>query len=66
MVERVQDCMTEGSLKSDDAEEVALLLLSTCNGFFGLYVSKKAFDTHEEMHKKYQRMFNRLLVGLLK
>jgi AcrR family transcriptional regulator len=66
MVERVQECMEEGSLKSDDAEEVAMLLLSTCNGFFGLYVSKKASDPHEEMHKKYQRMFHRLLVGLLK
>lgn len=64
MVERVKDCMAEGSLKNDDAEEVALLLLSTCNGFFGLYVSKKLSDSIDEMHKKYHRMFQRLLVGL--
>lgn len=65
MKQRVQDCMREGSLKPDDPEEVALLLLSTCNGFFGLYVSKKLSDSRDEMHQKYKRMFNRLLVGLV-
>lgn len=65
MVERVKDCMEEGSLKKDNPEEVALLLLAICNGFFGLYVSKKIFDPLDEMHKKYHRMFKRLLVGLV-
>lgn len=64
MVERVQDCMNDKSLKQDDAEEVALLLLSTCNGFFGLYVSKKLSDPPDAMYKKYQRMFQRILDGL--
>ena len=64
MVERVQDCMNEKSLKYDDAEEVALLLLSTCNGFFGLYVSKKLHDPTDVMYKKYKRMFQRMLDGL--
>lgn len=64
MVERVQQCMDENSLKVDSAEEVALLLLSTCNGFFGLYVSKKLSDPPEEMYEKYMRMFSRLLNGL--
>jgi AcrR family transcriptional regulator len=64
MVKRVQDCMNEQSLKVDDAEEVALLLLSTCNGFFGLYVSKKLTDTPDTMYKKYKRMFQRMLDGL--
>ncbi|WP_458774004.1 TetR/AcrR family transcriptional regulator [Desulforhopalus sp. 52FAK] len=64
MVERVQECMDDNSLKSDDAEEVALLLLATCNGFFGLYVSKKLSDPKEEMHRKYRKMFQRLLDGL--
>lgn len=65
MVDRVKDCMKEGSLKKDNPEEVALLLLSTCNGFFGLYVSKKIYDPLDEMQKKYHRMFGRLLVGLV-
>lgn len=65
MVERVKDCMKEGSLKKDNPEEVALLLLSTCNGFFGLYISKKISDSLDEMHKKYHRMFKRLLAGLV-
>lgn len=64
MVERVQECMHERSLKEDDAEEVALLLLSTCNGFFGLYVSKKLNDNPVEMYAKYKRMFSRMLAGL--
>ncbi len=64
MVERVKQCMNEKSLKQDDADEVAMLLLSTCNGFFGLYVSKKLADPPEEMYKKYKRMFHRVLNGL--
>lgn len=65
MVDRVRECMDEGSLKRDDPEEVATLLLATCNGFFGLYVSKKASDTPSAMKAKYDRMFRRLLNGLL-
>lgn len=64
MVERVKECMADGSLRRDDPEEVALLLLSTCNGFFGLYVSKKVRDSREEMEGKYFRMYRRLLKGL--
>lgn len=64
MVDRVRDCMLEGSLKQDDPEEVATLLLATCNGFFGFYVSKKASDTPQEMKAKYDRMYRRLLNGL--
>lgn len=61
---RVRECMEDGSLKGDSAEEVAMLLLATCNGFFGLYVSKKRKDSKEELHAKYRRMFARLLAGL--
>jgi len=64
MVERVRDCMEEGSLKDDQAEEVAMLLLSTCNGFFGLYISKKRTGTIAEMELQYNRMYRRLLNGL--
>lgn len=64
MVDRVRECMEEGSLKMDNAEEVAMLLLCTCNGFFGLYVSKKNTDSPTEMRAKYDRMFQRLLKGL--
>lgn len=64
MVERVRECMQEGSLKDDDPEEVAMLLLATCNGFFGMYVSKKATDNPDEMKAKYQRTYQRLLKGL--
>jgi AcrR family transcriptional regulator len=64
MVDRVKDCMREKSLKDDDAGEVATLLLATCNGFFGMYVSKKLSDTPAEMKAKYQRMYQRLLNGL--
>lgn len=64
MVERVKECMDEKSLRQDDADEVAMLLLSTCNGFFGLYVSKKISDPPEEMFQKYKRMFHRILNGL--
>ena len=64
MVERVKECMADGSMKQDDPEEVALLLLSTCNGFFGLYVSKKVSGSRLEMEAHYHRMYRRLLNGL--
>jgi AcrR family transcriptional regulator len=64
MVDRVRDCMRDGSLREDDPEEVAMLLLATCNGFFGMYVSKKVSDTPTEMKAKYQRMYQRLQNGL--
>lgn len=64
MVNRVRDCMQDGTLKDDDPEEVAMLLLSTCNGFFGMYISKKVSDTPAEMKAKYQRMYQRLQHGL--
>lgn len=64
MVDRVRECMAEGSIKEDDPEEVAMLLLSTCNGFFGLYVSKKMSGTVAEMKQQYERMYGRLLEGL--
>lgn len=66
MVDRVKQCMDEGSLKQDNPEEVAMLLLSICNGFFGMYVSKKISDSPKEMKAKYKRMYNRLLQGLQK
>jgi AcrR family transcriptional regulator len=65
MVDRVRDCMQEGSFVEDDADEVAMLLLSTCNGFFGLYYSKKRTDSQAQMKAKYERMYLRLLNGLL-
>ena len=64
MVDRVRACMTEGSLKDDDAAEVATLLLATCNGFFAMYVSKKRTDSQVEMKAKYDRMYRRLMSGL--
>jgi len=64
MEERVRECMADGSLKNDSPEEEAMLLLATCNGFFGLYVSKKRKDTEKAMHGKYLRIFERLLAGL--
>lgn len=64
MVARVRECMDDGSLKDDDPEEVARLLLCTCNGFFGLYVSKKMSDPIEVMKEKYDRMYLRLMRGL--
>ena len=64
MVDRVRDCMSEGTLKDDDPEEVAMLLLATCNGFFGMYVSKKVSDEPAEMKAKYLRTYQRLLKGL--
>jgi AcrR family transcriptional regulator len=64
MVDRVRDCMLDGTLKDDDPEEVAMILLATCNGFFGMYVSKKISDTAAEMKAKYQRMYQRLQNGL--
>lgn len=65
MVDRVRDCMEEGALKEDNPDEVAMLLLSTCNGFFGLYVSKKVTGTLAQMKTSYERMYQRLLHGLL-
>lgn len=64
MEDRVRECMLDGSLHDDDPEEVAMLLLATCNGFFGLYVSKKKKDSLEEMRAKYARTFSRILNGL--
>ncbi len=64
MTDRVRECMEDGSFRDDDPDEVAMLLLSTCNGFFGLYISKKRQDTPEEMRAKYTRMYSRILKGL--
>ena len=64
MVDRIRECMAEGSLRQDDPEEVAMLLLCTCNGFFAQYVSKKVVDTPVVMKEKYWRMYKRLLHGL--
>ena len=64
MVARVKECMADGSLRPDDPEEVALQLLATCNGFFGLYVSKKEKAGLSEMRGRYLRMYHRLLRGL--
>lgn len=66
MAELVHSCMQEGSLKKDSPQEVALLLFSACNGFFGLYYSKKRTDTPGEMKAKYLRTYLRLLQGLQK
>lgn len=65
MVDRVRECIVEGFFKEDSAEEIAMLLLSTCNGFFGLHVSKKLTASLEEMAQQYDRMYQRLLNGLL-
>lgn len=64
MVERVQECMDNGDLKQDDAEEIATLLLAVSNGFFGLYVSKTFEAQEPEMKKKYLRNYRRMLEGL--
>jgi hypothetical protein len=42
-----------------------MLLLSTCNGFFGMHVSKKVTAPPEGMADLYDRMYQRLLNGLL-
>ena len=64
MMERVRDCMEDGSLKEDDPDEVAMLLLCTCNGFFGMYFSKKRASSLPEMKRKYEQMYRRILKGL--
>lgn len=64
MVDRVRECMEEGSLKKDDPGEVERLLLAACNGFFGLYISKKLKSSQVEMERMYFRMYRRLLDGL--
>lgn len=64
MRERVKECMEDGILKEDDPEEAAMLLLCTCNGFFGLYVSKKRKNSKKVMKAQYDRMYQRLLSGL--
>lgn len=65
MVDRVRECIEDGYMKEDSAEEIAMLLLSTCNGFFGLHVSKKVTVSLEKMAGQYDRMYQRLLHGLL-
>ena len=65
MINSVQDCMDSGIFKTDDSEEVAMLLLSVCNGFFGLYVSNKFEGSIQEMKEKYDRTYLRILSGLL-
>ncbi len=64
MIERVRECMQAGQLKQDDPEEIAMLLLSVCNGFFGLYASKKFKSSLPEMRAKYDRMLERILAGI--
>lgn len=64
MIERVKECMDAGDLKKDDPEEIAMLLLSVCNGFFGLYVSKKFEGSIGEMKAKYDRTYQRILRGI--
>ena len=64
MVDRVKECMQDKTLKMDDPDEDARLLLCTCNGFFGLYISKKMTDPLPVMKEKYDRMYQRLMQGL--
>lgn len=64
MIERVKDCMEAGVFKKDNAEEIAMLLLSVCNGFFGLYASNKFEANKVEMKAKYERSYQRILRGL--
>ncbi|WP_250655297.1 TetR/AcrR family transcriptional regulator [Alkalimarinus coralli] len=64
IINSVRSCMDAGIFKKDNPEEVAMLLLSTCNGFFGLYVSKKFEGSIEEMKQKYDRTYQRILRGL--
>lgn len=64
MVQRVHECMDNGDLKPDDPVEIATLLLSVCNGFFGLYVSRKVEDDLTGMKARYDRMFKRILQGI--
>lgn len=66
MTDRVRDCMDAGILKKDDPDEVAMLLLCTCNGFFGLFVSKKRTSSSVGMKVQYDRMYQRLLNGIRK
>ena len=65
IINSVKECMDAGVFKVDNPEEVAMLLLSTCNGFFGLYVSSKFENNTEEMKEKFDRTYNRILNGLL-
>jgi len=65
IINSVKECMDAGVFKVDDPEEVAMLLLSACNGFFGLYVSNKFEGSIEEMKEKYNRTYQRILSGLL-
>ncbi|MCP5207278.1 MAG: TetR/AcrR family transcriptional regulator [Hahellaceae bacterium] len=65
MIERVRECIDSGAFSDDDPEEIAMLLLSVCNGFFGLYVSKKFEGDSADMKKKYDRAYQRILKGLL-
>ena len=65
IINSVKECMDAGVFKIDNPEEVAMLLLSTCNGFFGLYVSNKFESNTEEMKEKFDRTYNRILNGLL-
>lgn len=65
MIERVRECIEAEDLKPDDPEEIAMLLLSACNGFFGLYVSNKFDDDASKMKEKYDRNYQRILRGLM-
>jgi len=65
MINSVKDCMDSDVFKIDDPEEVAMLLLSVCNGFFGLYVSNKFESSTAEMKEKYDQTYQRILRGLL-
>lgn len=64
MIERVRECMEAGVLKHDDPEEVAMLLLSASNGFFGLHVSQKFKGSQSDIKARYDRAYERLLQGL--
>lgn len=64
IINSVKACMNAGIFKEDNPEEVAMLLLSACNGFFGLYVSKKFDGSIQEMKQKYDRIYQRILRGL--
>ncbi|MCP5161017.1 MAG: TetR/AcrR family transcriptional regulator [Hahellaceae bacterium] len=64
MIERVQECMDAGVFRQDNAEEIAMLLLSVCNGFFGLYVSGKFEGSTDTMKALYERSYQRLIHGL--
>ena len=62
---RIEECISEGYLKKDNASEISVLLLASYTGFFALYTSGLLPRSKKDIKALYWRTIYRILSGVL-